>query len=390
MMRGAGASRARCKAAGDDRPPRRMLTTLRAARTKAAIPPRRLPAPQHVHDGEPVLRVRLCDLRHARERARQADARSTTFATAAVFIGVAAIVDMLDGRIARMTGTTSEFGMELDSLADIVSFGLAPAILAFAWGLEPLGRLGWAGAFLYVTCAALRLARFNIQAGSVDKRYFVGMPSPAAAAVVATTVFFWPEGLRGYPQFVRARRAGARAGARLPDGQHDSLPRLQVGRRRPAPPVPQPAAASPSSSSRLPCEPQAVLIGMAYSYLLWAFIGHRYTRLRKRAARASETAHPGAPADDASDTKARRWHTAGNAAGDTRAVVLLRRPSKPDHLWHRWRASRDGYYSTAVCASTIAAIGFSLRPVLLAVRTAGNQILTVVPLPRSLSTSTRP
>src|SRR5215510_12242853 len=91
------------------------------------------------------------------------------FATAAPFIGVAVVLDMLDGRIARMTGTTSEFGLEFDSLADVVSFGLAPAVLAFAWGLQPLGRIGWAGSFLFVAAAAVRLARFNIQTGTVDK-----------------------------------------------------------------------------------------------------------------------------------------------------------------------------------------------------------------------------
>jgi CDP-diacylglycerol--serine O-phosphatidyltransferase len=87
-------------------------------------------------------------------------------------------------------------GLELDSLADIISFGIAPAVLAFAWGLSDLGRWGWAAGFIYLTCAALRLARFNVQTtGQVDKRYFVGMPSPSAAGVVAATVFAWP-----YPQ----------------------------------------------------------------------------------------------------------------------------------------------------------------------------------------------
>src|SRR5687768_907257 len=114
--------------------------------------------------------------------------------TAAPFIGVAIVLDMLDGRIARMTGTSSEFGLQLDSLADIISFGMAPAVLAYAWGLAPLGRLGWAAGFLFVTGAALRLARFNIQAHS-DKRYFVGLASPAAGAVVAATVFYYPIGL---------------------------------------------------------------------------------------------------------------------------------------------------------------------------------------------------
>ena len=84
-------------------------------------------------------------------------------ATAAPFIGIAVVLDMMDGRIARMTGTSSEFGLQLDSLADVISFGVAPAILAFAWGLSELGRWGWAVGFLYVTACAMRLARFNVQ-----------------------------------------------------------------------------------------------------------------------------------------------------------------------------------------------------------------------------------
>src|SRR5216684_3476172 len=121
------------------------------------------------------------------------------FETAAPFIGFAIVLDMLDGRIARLTGSASAFGVEFDSLADVISFGIAPAILSFAWGLSPLGRLGWAAGFMFLTAAAMRLARFNIQgAGGGDKRYFVGMPSPAAAAVPAATVFAYPAGLYDY------------------------------------------------------------------------------------------------------------------------------------------------------------------------------------------------
>jgi CDP-diacylglycerol--serine O-phosphatidyltransferase len=118
------------------------------------------------------------------------------FSIAAPFIGIAMVLDALDGRIARMTGTTSEFGLQFDSLADVISFGMAPAILTFSWGLTSLGNWGWAAGFIYVTAAAMRLARFNIQAGSVDKRYFVGMPSPAAAAVPASTIFAYPAGFQ--------------------------------------------------------------------------------------------------------------------------------------------------------------------------------------------------
>jgi len=109
--------------------------------------------------------------------------------TAAPFIGFAVLLDILDGRIARLTRTTSAFGREFDSLADVVSFGMAPALLVFRWGLEPLGRLGWAAGFVFVSAGAIRLARFNIQT-STDKRYFVGMPIPAAAGLVATVIIF--------------------------------------------------------------------------------------------------------------------------------------------------------------------------------------------------------
>jgi CDP-diacylglycerol--serine O-phosphatidyltransferase len=117
--------------------------------------------------------------------------------TAAPFIGIAVVLDMLDGRIARLTGSTSAFGKEFDSLADVVSFGMAPALLVFRWGLEPLGRLGWAAGFVFVSAGAIRLARFNIQA-STDKRYFVGLPIPAAAAVPAATVYLYPAGVQDY------------------------------------------------------------------------------------------------------------------------------------------------------------------------------------------------
>ena len=125
------------------------------------------------------------------------------YETAAPFIGIAIVLDMLDGRIARLTGTTSEFGVQFDSLADVISFGIAPAILTFSWGLAPLGRVGWAAGFVFVTGTAMRLARFNIQS-SGDRRYFVGMPSPAAAAVPAATVFAYPAGLAGFAEALLA------------------------------------------------------------------------------------------------------------------------------------------------------------------------------------------
>jgi len=111
------------------------------------------------------------------------------FESAAIAIFFAMLFDGLDGRVARLTKTTSKFGAEYDSLSDMVSFGVAPALVAYSWGLGDLGKLGWSVAFIYVACAALRLARFNTQIDTADKAWFVGLASPAAAAVIAATVW---------------------------------------------------------------------------------------------------------------------------------------------------------------------------------------------------------
>lgn len=116
-------------------------------------------------------------------------AMSDRFEAAAVAIFIAMIMDSLDGRVARLTNTQSDFGAEYDSLADMVSFGLAPSLVAFEWALFSLGKLGWLAAFIYTACAALRLARFNTQVGTAGKRYFQGLASPAAAAIVAGMVW---------------------------------------------------------------------------------------------------------------------------------------------------------------------------------------------------------
>ncbi len=114
------------------------------------------------------------------------------FATAALIIFIAGVLDGLDGRIARMTHTESDFGREYDSLADLFTFGVAPAILAYHWGLEPLGRIGWLIPLFFLICTAVRLARFNVQTKAVDSRYFVGLPSPAAAGFIASFLFVAP------------------------------------------------------------------------------------------------------------------------------------------------------------------------------------------------------
>jgi len=109
---------------------------------------------------------------------------------AAVAILISGVFDLLDGAVARMTGTVSEFGVQFDSLADLVSFGVAPGLLAYSWALFPFNRIGWLACCLFVACGALRLARFNVQARTMDKRYFVGLPIPAAAGFIASFVLF--------------------------------------------------------------------------------------------------------------------------------------------------------------------------------------------------------
>lgn len=127
------------------------------------------------------------------------------FVTAAVAVLVAGLLDALDGRVARLTNTETDFGVQYDSLSDLISFGLAPALLAFNWSLSTLGewsplagKLGWLGAFIFAACAALRLARFNTQAQVADKRYFQGLASPAAAGTLVSTIwFFADQGISG-------------------------------------------------------------------------------------------------------------------------------------------------------------------------------------------------
>ena len=116
-------------------------------------------------------------------------AMNGSFTLAAYGVLFAMLFDSLDGRVARMTNTQSAFGEQMDSLSDMVSFGVAPALIAYIWALKGLGRWGWFAAFVYCSCAALRLARFNVNTGVVDKRWFQGVPSPAAAALVVG--FIW-------------------------------------------------------------------------------------------------------------------------------------------------------------------------------------------------------
>ena len=121
------------------------------------------------------------------------------FEAAAWAILIAAVFDAMDGWVARLTKTTSRFGVELDSLSDLVSFGVAPAVLIYIWALMSFGRLGWVGAFLFVACGALRLARFNVQMAGSERKYFTGLPIPGGAGAIATFVIFYADVLGAGP-----------------------------------------------------------------------------------------------------------------------------------------------------------------------------------------------
>ena len=201
---------------------------------------------------------------------------------AALFVGVAMILDTLDGFIARLTNSSTAFGVQLDSLADIVSFGLAPAILAFTWGLVPLGRIGWAAGFLYVAAAAMRLARFNIQSSNpaaLDKRYFVGMPSPAAAAVIVSTVFLYP-----YRLVDREMALPALALVIVPAFlmvstlRFRSVKTIDVGWRRSYVALFVAAVVL----ALVAVDPRIALVALAYAYLASALVGWVVTRVRRR------------------------------------------------------------------------------------------------------------
>ena len=201
------------------------------------------------------------------------------YETAAPFIGFAYLLDALDGRIARLTGAESEFGLQLDSLADVVSFGIAPAVLAYAWGQQPLGRLGWAAGFIFVACAAMRLARFNIQsAGGADKRYFVGIPSPAAAGVVAATVYFYPSGFDDYRAALPALAVVLVPAVMMVSTiRYRSFKDLDLRSRRPFRVLIVIAVVIVAIWTH----PRGVLLALAYAYLASGLIGFGVGRLRR-------------------------------------------------------------------------------------------------------------
>jgi len=202
------------------------------------------------------------------------------FDTAALFIGIAMVLDTLDGFFARLTNSSTAFGVELDSLADVVSFGLAPAILAFTWGLWPLNKVGWAAGFIYVTAAAMRLARFNIQTSSAsDKRYFVGLPSPAAAAVIASTVYLYPFGLQDRETaFPALAMVLVPAFLMVSTIRFRSVKAIDVGWRRSYLALFLAAVGLALIASH----PRVALVVLSYTYIVSALVAWAYSRLKRR------------------------------------------------------------------------------------------------------------
>ena len=204
------------------------------------------------------------------------------FERAAWAILIAAIFDAMDGWVARLTKTTSRFGVELDSLSDLVSFGVAPALLFYIWALVPFGRLGWVGAFLFAACGALRLARFNVQMVGSEKKHFTGLPIPGGAAVLATTVIFFRDVIAPYPEgrnwlfLVMTYVVGLLMISTI---KFHSLKELNVHNRRPF----WMLLVAVVLIVAVALHPPIVLFSISIGYLVWAILEFLLTFKKRRA-----------------------------------------------------------------------------------------------------------
>ncbi|OFV88924.1 MAG: CDP-diacylglycerol--serine O-phosphatidyltransferase [Acidobacteria bacterium RBG_16_68_9] len=211
------------------------------------------------------------------------------FLHAAIAVMAANVFDVLDGRVARVTKATSQFGIEYDSLCDLVAFGVAPGILVYRWALEPWGSWGWLAASLYVTCGALRLARFNVQYDNVEKRHFIGLPIPAAAEMIASTVllyyYFGGEG-ETHKRLVLLLVVYGLAGLMVSNIKYFSFKEIRIHRRQPF----WVLLAIIIMLNLLIAEPQLLLFAGFLLYVLsgplrWAAVrGRRLLRRSKRVA----------------------------------------------------------------------------------------------------------
>jgi CDP-diacylglycerol--serine O-phosphatidyltransferase len=187
------------------------------------------------------------------------------YSLAALMIALALVLDGLDGLVARLTGTASDFGRELDSLSDLISFGVAPAVLAYCWALSDLGRPGMVGAFGFVLCGALRLARFNIQTGSAERRHFVGLPIPAAAGALAALVYYYPRPVQDPVMAILVWLLVVTLAALMVSKmRYRSLKEMDLKARRPYPVLFVPILILLAIFAW----PEQVLLGMAFLYIL--------------------------------------------------------------------------------------------------------------------------
>jgi CDP-diacylglycerol---serine O-phosphatidyltransferase len=200
------------------------------------------------------------------------------FEAAALAILAATVVDALDGRLARLTGTESDFGKEFDSLADVLTFCSAPALLAYLWGLHEFSRLGWLVPLFFLVCGATRLARFNVQTRVIDKRYFVGLPTPAAAGMVATLFFLVPDWQ--WRTWLSALLMAGLAGLGLlmvSTFRYKSFKQLDLGRRRSY----RGALLLAALLLLVVWKPRIVLLSAALAYTLSGPLGWLWGRLRR-------------------------------------------------------------------------------------------------------------
>jgi CDP-diacylglycerol--serine O-phosphatidyltransferase len=193
---------------------------------------------------------------------------------------IANIFDGLDGWVARMTQSTTRFGIELDSLSDLVAFGIAPAVLIYSWGLQPFGRFGWGAAFLYITCGALRLARFNVQMGSEESKSFTGMPIPGAATLIASLVLFYTEVLGSLEErnYIILLIPFLLALLMVSTIRYHSLKEIDPKRRKPF----WLLVAIVSAFVLIFMYPEIVIFIFSLSYMLWGIIEYLIITKKKR------------------------------------------------------------------------------------------------------------
>jgi CDP-diacylglycerol--serine O-phosphatidyltransferase len=219
------------------------------------------------------------------------------FDLAALLVFLAGVLDGLDGRIARLTGTESDFGKEYDSLADVFTFGVAPAVLTYLWGLYEWGRVGWLVPFFFLVCTATRLARFNVQHKVVDARYFVGLPTPAAAGAVCSILFFVPDAeWRTWLQLFALIAMMLIGVLMVSTFRYRSFKQFDLRKRWSY------RAFVPIAAVILVVvfQPRATFLAIAVLYTLSGPLTHLWSRLRQRGARPGDGSAPPPPPADSS------------------------------------------------------------------------------------------